>query len=114
MSIEEKVQKLIHKREEARLGGGEKRIQAQHEKSKMTAYERLQILLDPDSFEEYDMFVTHQCHDFDMQKNVYPGDGVITGCGAIDGRQVFVFAQDFTVFGGSLSEAHADKICKIM
>jgi len=114
MSIEEKVQKLIHKREEARLGGGEKRIQAQHEKSKMTAYERLQILLDPDSFEEYDMFVTHQCHDFDMQKNVYPGDGVITGCGAIDGRQVFVFAQDFTVFGGSLSKAHADKICKIM
>jgi len=114
MSIEEKVQKPIHKREEARLGGGEKRIQAQHEKSKMTAYERLQILLDPDSFEEYDMFVTHQCHDFDMQKNVYPGDGVITGCGAIDGRQVFVFAQDFTVFGGSLSKAHADKICKIM
>jgi len=114
MSIEEKVQKLIHKREVARLGGGEKRIQAQHEKNKMTAYERLQILLDPDSFEEYDMFVTHQCHDFDMQKNIYPGDGVITGCGSIDGRQVFVFAQDFTVFGGSLSKAHADKICKIM
>ena len=114
MSIEEKVQKLIQKREEARLGGGEKRIQAQHEKHKMTAHERLQILLDPDSFEEYDMFVTHQCHDFDMQATTYLSDGVITGCGSINGRQVFVFAQDFTVFGGSLSKAHADKICKIM
>jgi methylmalonyl-CoA decarboxylase subunit alpha len=114
MSIDDSIQKLINKREEAKKGGGEKRIEAQHEKGKMTARERLKVLLDPDSFEEYDMFVSHHCHDFDMEKSRFLGDGVITGCGAINGRQVFVFAQDFTVFGGSLSKAHADKICKVM
>ncbi|MCB5230857.1 MAG: acyl-CoA carboxylase subunit beta [Candidatus Cloacimonas sp.] len=114
MSIEDKVQQLMERKEAARLGGGEKRIQAQHDKNKMTARERIKFLLDQDSFEEYDIFVTHDCHDFDMQNTVYPGDGVVTGCGSINGRQVFVYAQDFTVIGGSLSKAHADKICKIM
>ncbi len=114
MSIEDKLKILKEKREKTALGGGDKRIAAQHGKNKLTARERLEILLDPDSFEEYDMFAEHQCHDFGMQKNIYPGDGVVTGCGAIDGRQVFVFAQDFTVVGGSLSKTHADKICKIM
>lgn len=114
MSQEDKLQKLKERREKAALGGGEERIKAQHEKGKLTARERLNMLLDPGSFEEYDMFAEHQCHDFDMHKSVYPGDGVITGCGAIDGKQVFVFAQDFTVVGGSLSKTHADKICKIM
>jgi len=114
MSIEDKLVKLKERRNQAKLGGGEKRIEAQHSKNKLTARERLELLLDTDSFEEYDMFTEHQCHDFGMQKNIYPGDGVITGCGAIDGRQIFVFAQDFTVVGGSLSKTHADKICKIM
>jgi len=114
MPVEEKVQQLMERRELARLGGGEKRIQDQHDKNKMTARERIKFLLDPDSFEEYDMFVSHNCHDFDMQKTSFLGDGVVTGCGAINGRQVFVYAQDFTVIGGSLSKAHADKICKIM
>lgn len=102
------------KRASARLGGGLKRIEAQHKKGKLTARERLEVLLDPGSFEEWDMFVEHRCHDFGMEKNKIPGDGVITGYGTIQGRMVFVFSQDFTVFGGSLSETHAEKIVKIM
>ncbi|MEO8514967.1 MAG: acyl-CoA carboxylase subunit beta [Ignavibacteria bacterium] len=105
----------LHKmRETAKMGGGEKRIKAQHSKGKYLARERIYMLLDPGSFEEYDAFATHRTHDFDMQKQIFLGDGVITGSGRIDGRLVFVFSQDFTVFGGSLSEAHAEKICKVM
>lgn len=106
--------KLHNMREKARMGGGEKRIKAQHAKGKYLARERIYMLLDPGTFEEYDAFVTHRTHDFDMQKQIFLGDGVITGSGKIDGRLVFVFSQDFTVFGGSLSGAHAEKICKIM
>lgn len=106
--------KLEEKREYARLGGGLKRIEAQHQKGKLTARERLDVLLDPDSFEEWDMFVEHRSRDFGMENHKIPGDGVITGYGTIKGRTVFVFSQDFTVFGGSLSEAHAEKIVKIM
>src|SRR5690242_121641 len=98
----------------ARLGGGEKRIAAQHAKGRLTARERLSVLLDPGSFEEYDMFVEHNAVDFGMEQTKIPGDGVVTGSGTINGRLVYVFAQDFTVFGGSLSERHAQKICKIM
>src|SRR5438874_10360122 len=98
----------------ARQGGGEKRIAAQHAKGRLTARERLSVLLDPGSFEEYDMFVEHNAIEFGMEKQKVPGDGVVTGSGTISGRLVYVFAQDFTVFGGSLSERHAQKICKIM
>ena len=105
---------LEARRAEARLGGGQKRIDAQHGKGKLTARERLDVLLDPGSFEEYDMFVTHRAHDFGMDRSVIPGDGVVTGWGTINGRMTYVFSQDFTVFGGSLSETHAQKICKIM
>ncbi|MFD1253700.1 putative propionyl-CoA carboxylase beta chain 5 [Devosia equisanguinis] len=105
---------LEHKRGEARLGGGQRRIDTQHGKGKLTARERLDVLLDPGSFEEYDMFVTHRATDFGMADTIIPGDGVVTGWGTIDGRMVYVFSQDFTVFGGSLSETHAQKICKIM
>lgn len=108
------LQQLEDKRAAARLGGGEKRIEGQHAKGKLTARERLELLLDPDSFEEYDMFVEHRSTDFGMDAQKVPGDGVVTGWGTINGRLVFVFSQDFTVFGGSLSEAHAEKICKIM
>jgi propionyl-CoA carboxylase beta chain len=108
------LSELEDKRAQARLGGGKKRIEAQHAKGKLTARERLEILLDPGSFEEYDMFVEHRCLDFGMEKQKVPGDGVVTGWGTINGRLVFVFSQDFTVFGGALSEAHAEKICKIM
>lgn len=110
----DKLEQLRKLKEEAKLGGGEKRIQVQHEKGKLTARERLDILLDEGSFEEIDMLVRHRSHDFGLEKQRYLGDGVVTGHGAIDGRKVFVFSQDFTVFGGSLSEAHAEKICKIM
>ena len=96
------------------MGGGKKRIDAQHAKGKLTARERIELLVDPDSFEEWDMLVEHRCADFDMDTQSVPGDGVVTGCGTIHGRIVFVFSQDFTVFGGSLSETHAEKICKIM
>jgi propionyl-CoA carboxylase beta chain len=99
---------------EAKLGGGEARIKSQHEKGKLTARERLDLLLDPGSFEEIDMLVRHRSHDFGLESQRIPGDGVVTGHGTIDGRRVFVFSQDFTVFGGSLSEAHAEKICKVM
>ncbi|MFO0988343.1 MAG: acyl-CoA carboxylase subunit beta [Alphaproteobacteria bacterium] len=105
---------LEEKRAAARLGGGKRRIEAQHAKGKLTARERLEILLDPGSFEEYDMFVEHRCLDFGMEKQKVPGDGVVSGWGTINGRLVFVFSQDFTVFGGALSEAHAEKICKVM
>ena len=108
------LRKLEEKRAAARAGGGERRVKAQHEKGKLTARERLDVLFDPDSFEEYDMFVEHRSTDFGMADNKIPGDGVVTGWGTINGRRAFVFSQDFTVFGGSLSEAHAEKICKIM
>jgi propionyl-CoA carboxylase beta chain len=108
------IQQLEKKRAQARLGGGEKRIAAQHGKGKLTARERLELLLDPGSFEEWDMFVEHRCADFGMADNKIPGDGVVTGYGTINGRLVFVYSQDFTVFGGALSEAHAEKICKVM
>ena len=108
------LRQLEIKRAAARAGGGDKRIEAQHAKGKLTARERLEFLLDRGSFEEYDMFVEHRCQDFGMPEQRIPGDGVVTGWGTINGRLVFVFSQDFTVFGGSLSEAHAEKICKIM
>jgi propionyl-CoA carboxylase beta chain len=108
------IEKLEHKREAARMGGGEKRIAAQHAKGRLTARERLDVLLDEGSFEELDMYVEHNCIDFGMDANHIPGDGVVTGSGTVNGRLVFVFSQDFTVFGGSLSERHAQKICKIM
>jgi len=108
------LEKLEAKRAAARLGGGERRIEAQHGKGKLTARERIELLLDEGSFEEWDMFVEHRCADFGMAEQKVPGDGVVTGHGTINGRLVFVFSQDFTVFGGSLSEAHAEKICKIM
>lgn len=109
-----KVAELINLREEARLGGGQKRIDAQHEKGKYTARERIQMLLDEGSFEEFDMFVTHRCADFGMEKSHTYGDGVVTGYGTIDGRLVYIFAQDFTVSGGSLSKTMSEKICKVM
>jgi len=108
------LQQLEAKRARARLGGGEKRIAAQHAKGKLTARERLELLLDEGSFEEWDVFVEHRCNDFGMDQQKVPGDGVVTGCGTIHGRLVFVFSQDFAVFGGALSEAHAEKICKLM
>ena len=110
----EKVQELISMREQARLGGGEKAIQKQHDKGKYTARERIAQLLDEGSFEELDMFVTHRCTNFGMEKKHYLGDGVVTGYGTIEGRLVYVFAQDFTVSAGSLSETMSLKICKIM
>ncbi len=108
------IRQLEEKRWRARLGGGKKRIDAQHAKGKLTARERIELLLDPDSFEEWDMFVEHRSTDFGMDKNSIPSDGVVTGFGTVNGRLIFVYSQDFTVFGGSLSEAHAEKICKIM
>ncbi len=110
----EQVKALTQLREKARLGGGQKRIDAQHAKGKCTARERIAMLLDEGSFEEFDMFVTHRCTNFNMQDNSFLGDGVVTGYGTIDGRLVYVFAQDFTVFGGSLSETMSLKICKVM
>ena len=115
MSIQqEQIKALVERREQARLGGGQKRIDAQHAKGKLTARERINLLLDEGSFEEYDMFVRHRCTNFGMEKTQFDGDGVVTGCGTIDGRLVYVFAQDFTVIGGSLSETMAQKICKVM
>ena len=112
--MHEILARLEEKRAAARAGGGARRIEAQHAKGKLTARERIEVLLDPDSFEEWDMFVEHRSHDFDMAGQKIPGDGVVTGYGTVNGKLVFVFSQDFTVFGGSLSEAHAEKICKIM
>src|SRR5665213_2390616 len=112
------MQDILHQLEEkraaARLGGGEKRIAQQHAKGKLTARERLDLLFDAGSFEEWDMFVEHRSQDFGMAEQKIPGDGVVTGHGLVNGRPVFAFSQDFTVFGGALSEAHAEKICKIM
>src|SRR5216110_710641 len=114
MTMQEKLEQLRQKRAEAEQGGGAERVQAQHEKGKMTARERLDVLLDPGSFVELDRFVTHRATDFGLAEQKVLGDGVVTSWGRIDGRLVYVFAQDFTVFGGSLSEAHAEKICKVM
>ena len=108
------IAELEKRRAAARMGGGQKRIDAQHAKGRLTARERLDVLLDQGSFEELDMYVEHYCVDFGMEATKIPGDGVVTGSGTINGRLVYVYSQDFTVFGGSLSERHAQKICKIM
>ena len=108
------LQQLEESRAVARAGGGERRVAAQHAKGKLTARERIDLLLDAGSFEEFDMFVRHRCTDFGMQDDRPAGDGVVTGWGTVNGRMVYVYSQDFTVFGGSLSETHAQKICKIM
>src|SRR6188768_1697736 len=112
--MKEIVKRLEAKRAAAQMGGGAPRIEAQHAKGKLTARERIELLVDPGSFEEWDMFVEHRSVDFGMAEQRVPGDGVVTGYGTVNGRLVFVFSQDFTVFGGSLSEAHAEKICKVM
>ena len=108
------LDELEKRRQEAKQGGGKARIEAQHKKGKLTARERIEVLVDTGSFEEFDMFVTHRCNDFGLDKDSYPGDGVITGCATIDGQIIYLFSQDFTVFGGSLSETNAQKICKVM
>lgn len=114
MAIEDKIKTLLEKRELAKLGGGISRIESQHKKGKLTARERIEILLDEGSFEEFDMFVTHRSHDFGLEDQQILSDGVVTGYGTIDGRVVYLYSQDFTVFGGSLSESYAKKICKVM
>src|SRR5712691_2373577 len=114
MTLEKKIRELESLREKAREGGGPERAERQHREGKLTAHERIDLLLDPGSFFELDPFVVHRCRDFDMEKTRIPGDGVVCGAGTVDGRPVYVFAQDFTVFGGSLSESNADKICKVM
>ncbi|WP_417321089.1 acyl-CoA carboxylase subunit beta [Emcibacter sp.] len=112
--MQEILEELERRRAQARAGGGERRVEAQHAKGKLTARERIELLVDPDSFEEYDMFMEHRCVDFGMDEQKVSGDGVVIGSGTINGRLVYVFSQDFTVFGGSLSESHAEKICKVM
>ncbi|MBT5752151.1 MAG: acyl-CoA carboxylase subunit beta [Rhodospirillaceae bacterium] len=112
--MQEILRQLEEKRARARAGGGQRRVDSQHKKGKLSARERIDLLLDPGSFEEWDMFVEHRCNEFGMGEQAIPGDGVVTGYGTINGRLVFVFSQDFTVFGGSLSDAHANKIAKIM
>src|SRR5262249_38494965 len=107
------LDKLDERRESARGGGGARRIETQHQRGKMTGRERIELLMDKNSFEEFDMFVEHRSSDFGMDKSKIAGDGVVTGWGTVNGRSVFVFAKDFTVFGGSLSETHAQKIIKI-
>ncbi|MCB9143537.1 MAG: methylmalonyl-CoA carboxyltransferase, partial [Anaerolineales bacterium] len=114
MTTNPQIEQLRHLRQQALRGGGEDRIARQHAAGKLTARERLNFMLDKGSFRELDMFVTHRSHDFGLEKQRYMGDGVVTGYGTIDGRPVYVFSQDFTVFGGSLSETHAEKIVKIM
>ena len=114
MAFEDRIKELLEKREQAKLGGGQKRIDSQHKKGKLTARERIDLLLDEGSFEEFDMFVTHRCGNFGIDQDKILSDGVVTGFGTIDGRLVYVFSQDFTVFGGSLSEMFAQKICKVM
>lgn len=111
--MREIIKEVEERREQARLGGGQARIDAQHKRGKLTARERIELFLDEDSFEEYDMFVEHRCTDFGMEKSKFAGDGVVTGWGTVNGRVIYVFAKDFTVFGGSLSETHAKKINKI-
>ena len=110
----EKIKELVAKREQARLGGGEKAIEKQHARGKYTARERIEMLVDEGSFEEYDMFKKHRCTNFGMEKKHYYGDGVVAGSATVGGRLVYVYAQDFTVNGGSLSETMAQKICKVM
>ncbi len=114
MEMDAKIRELERRNSEAELGGGEKRIEQQHAKGKLTARERIAYLLDGDSFQEIDKFVVHRCHDLGMEKKKIPGDGVVTGYGTVNGRKVFVFSQDFTVFGGSLSGAFGEKVCKVM
>jgi propionyl-CoA carboxylase beta chain len=114
MASESKVQRLRHLQAEAKLGGGDAAIEAQHAKGKMTARERLDVLLDEGTFQEIDALVTHRSHEFGLEERVTLGDGVVTGYGTIGGRLVYVYAQDFTVLGGSLGEAHAAKIVKVM
>lgn len=114
MENQQKIKKLIEMRAQAQMGGGQKRIDSQHAKGKLTARERIDLLLDKDSFEELDAFITHRCTNFGMEKQHFLGDGVVVGHGTVDGRLVYVFAQDFTVFGGSLSETMAQKICHVM
>src|SRR2546425_4275236 len=114
MTRKNRLDRLQEMRAEAEQGGGPERIKAQHDKGKLTARERLDLLLDPGSFVELDRFVTHRSTDFGLDEQKVLGDGVVTGYGRVDGRTVYVFSQDFTVFGGSLSEAHAEKICKGM
>ena len=109
-----KLDQLRDREKQAEAGGGAARVEKQHDAGKMTARERVDFLLDEGTFQEFDKLVEHRSRDFGLDKQIYPGDGVITGHGLIDGRKVFVFAQDFTVFGGSLSETHAEKICKVM
>ena len=109
-----KLDQLRERAQQAEAGGGAERVEKQHAAGKMTARERIEFLLDEGTFQEFDKLVDHRSHDFGLDKQIYPGDGVVTGHGLIDGRKVFVFAQDFTVFGGSLSETHAEKICKVM
>ncbi|MBA3061917.1 MAG: methylmalonyl-CoA carboxyltransferase, partial [Atribacteria sp.] len=114
MSINDLIKTLREKEEKVKAGGGEKRVKAQHEKGKLTARERIDLLLDKDSFVELDLLVEHRCNNFGMDKVEAPGEGVVTGYGTIDGRLIYVFAQDFTVIGGSLGEMHAKKICKVL
>ncbi|HAS45553.1 MAG TPA: methylmalonyl-CoA carboxyltransferase, partial [Microscillaceae bacterium] len=112
--LQTKFNELARKNAEALLGGGEKRIESQHKKGKLTARERIELLMDEGSFEEIGKFVMHRCKDFGLGNEYYLGDGVVTGYGTVNGRLVYVFSQDFTVFGGSLSETYAEKICKVM
>jgi len=114
MSLQERFEELRRRHREAELAGGEERIQRQHKAGKKTARERIELLVDKGSFVELDRFVVHQCRDFGMEEQKIPGDGVVTGSARIHGRPLFLFAQDFTIFGGSLSETYARKICKIM
>jgi propionyl-CoA carboxylase beta chain len=114
LAVDPKIEQLRVLKQKALLGGGAERIAKQHAQGKLTARERLDFMLDKGSFRELDVFVTHRSHDFGLEKQKVMGDGVVTGYGTVDGRLVYVFSQDFTVFGGSLSEAHAEKICKIM
>src|SRR5688500_12325181 len=107
------IDKLEQRRAEARAGGGAERIETQHKRGKLTARERIELLLDKGSFEEFDMFVEHRSNDFGMEKSKIPGDGVVTGWGTVNGRAVYLFSKDFTVFGGSLSETHAQKLIKL-
>jgi len=111
--MKEIVRQLEERRQNAKMGGGQRRIDAQHTKGKLTARERIELFLDEGSFEEFDMFVEHDCHEFGMEKTKFPGDGVVTGWGTVNGRKVYIFAKDFTVFGGSLSRTHAKKITKV-
>jgi len=113
-TYQDRLRELAERETQAEAGGGAERVAKQHQSGKLTARERIDLLLDPGSFVELDKFVTHRCTDFGMQDQKFLGDGVVTGFGTIGGRKVYLYSQDFTVFGGSLSSAHASKICKIM